>query len=80
MALPTPAQQGQLVQSLVDHASQQSVSLLGIPIDAGTLKSVFEFAIAAACMKQWQAAHAAGKAAADAITTEAQAEAAQRQK
>jgi hypothetical protein len=75
MSVPTPAQQSQLVQTLVDHAQSQSVSILGFTFDASQLTAIFDLAVAAACMKQWQAAQAAGKAAADSITTAAQAEA-----
>jgi hypothetical protein len=78
MSLPTNEQQTALVQSIVDHASAQSMSLLGITFDVSTLRTAIEVAVAAACMKQWQLAHAAGKAKADAITTEGDAEAAQR--
>lgn len=75
MSTPTVTQQAQLVQSLVDHAATQSVSILGVSFDASQLAAVFDLAVAALCMKQWQAAQAAGQTAADSITSAAQAEA-----
>lgn len=78
MTFPTATQQTSMVQSLVSHAQTQSISILGVSIDASQLTAIFDVAVAAACMKQWQASQAVGQAAADSITTAAQAEASER--
>jgi hypothetical protein len=77
MGLPTPEQIDGVVQAVTDVAEAR-VRLLGVTVDRGQIESVLEATIDALCMKQWRIAQAAGKAAADAITTEAQAEASQR--
>jgi hypothetical protein len=77
MALPTPTQQAAAVQALLP-AAQAQLSILGFNIDASQVAAVIEVAVDSLCMKAWKQAHAAGQAAAGAITTEDAAEAAQR--
>lgn len=78
MSLPTPQQQSAVVDELAGAASQLIANKLGFNLDPSQVAAVLEVAIESLCMKAWKQAHAAGQAAADAITTEAQAEAAQR--
>jgi hypothetical protein len=77
VSLPTPEKLAAAAQALVP-AAQEQVSILGFSLDASQIAAVIELAVDALCMKAWKQAHAAGAAAAGAITTEAQAEASQR--
>ncbi len=77
MSLPTPAQLAQAAQNISGAASSE-LNVLGFTLNASELQAIMQVAVDAACMAAWKQAQAAGKAAADAITTEAQAEAAQR--
>jgi hypothetical protein len=81
VALPTPQQQAGAVQTLIPIVVDELGKLLsgsGFSLDASQVAAVLEVAVDSLCMKAWKQAHAAGQAAADAITTEAQAETAQR--
>lgn len=77
MSLPTPAQIDEVVQ-VVSKAATDGVSVLGFQLDAGEVQAIIQAAVDALCMRAWRQAQAAGQAAADAITTEAQAEASER--
>lgn len=79
MSLPTSDKISGAAAAVTDFAANQ-VSLLGVTVDRGQIEAIIQAAIDAICMRAWHAAQAAGKAASDAITTEAQAEAAQRAK
>lgn len=76
MALPTPSQQSDVVSEIIALAGPV-LSRLGVS-DTSAIAAVLEVAVDALCMKQWKAAQAAGQAAADTITTAAQAEASER--
>jgi uncharacterized protein (DUF2237 family) len=77
MSLPTPEKIDAAVK-VVAEAAKSQVNLLGFTIDASQLQAVIQAAVDALCMKAWREAHAAGQAAAVALTTEDAAEAAQR--
>lgn len=77
MSLPTPAQVDAAVKAIAPAAGAQ-INILGFTLDASEIEAVVTVAIDALCMRAWKQAHAAGQAAAAAVTTEAQAEAAQR--
>lgn len=77
MALPKPEEIDK-VTAQVTAAAAQGLDVLGFKLDAGVVQAIMQTAVDAMCMKAWRQAQAAGAAAAAAITTEDQAEAAQR--
>lgn len=77
MSLPTPTKLAAAVQAVAPTVATQ-INVLGFNIDASQIEAVVTVAIDALCMKAWKDAQAVGQAAADAITTPAQAEASER--